>query len=133
MPGFKLSEPLPVRIRFVTPAPLFGPLVRPLNNPANGIVLSTVIVRLLILALPAGKTAAAVGSQMEGDAISVDVVDHCAVVVSQVPLVGGKRPFGSQKLSTARASPASRDARHPRMNSFVPGFFIMFVPSFPPF
>ena len=91
-PEFKFNEPLPPIIRFVTPIVE----VRPLNMPANPIGLSTVIVSALMPAVPAGNPAAAVGSQTTGLAVRADVVAHCGVVVSHVPLVGAPNPFGSQ-------------------------------------
>ena len=86
-----LNEPLPVMIRLVTPKPL-----TPLNIPAKPIGELTEIVSALMFAVPAGKPAAVVGSQITGVAANAEVVAHCGVVVSQVPLVGAERPLGSQ-------------------------------------
>src|SRR5438067_11517051 len=91
-PEFRLNDPLPVKIRLVTPMVV----VSPLNMPAKPIGLFTVFVRLLIAAAPAGKTAAAVGSHTTGVAVRDELVAHCGVVVSQVPLLGAESPLLSQ-------------------------------------
>lgn len=96
-PELILNEPVPLRTRLVTPIVA----VSPLYMPAKPIGLFTDIVRALIPAVPAGKPAAAVGSHTTGVAVRADVVAHCGVVVSHVPLVGAERPLGSQKKTVA--------------------------------
>ena len=90
-PEARVKEPLPLMIKLVTPNPL-----TPLNMPAKPIDELTEIVRALMFAVPAGKPAATVGSHTTGVAVSADVVDHCGVIESHVPLVGADNPLGSQ-------------------------------------
>jgi hypothetical protein len=62
-----------------------------------------VIFSALVLVVPTGKPAAFAVFQTEGDAVNADVVDHSAVVVSQVPLVYGDVPLLSQYQTAADA------------------------------
>lgn len=94
-----LSDPVPLMVRLVTPMVA----VSPLNEPAKLIGLFTLIARALIPAAPAGKPAALAELQTDGVAVSAVVVDHCGVVVSQVPLVGADSPLLSQYQTAALA------------------------------
>ena len=91
-----LSDPAPLKMRFVTPNPVLFAKLFPLKMPA----MLTALVRLTIIVprfcAPAGNTAAFAVFHTTVEAVNVELVAHCAVVVFHVPLVGTEAPFGSQ-------------------------------------